>query len=77
MTGESSDQSKWREYVETVGGEHFYLYDNQLATIFQRHGITSIPSYLLFDKSGTLRKKITGSLTNKEIIEWIEATLTE
>lgn len=76
LTNESSDYPKWKDYVNVLGGEHYYLYNNQDRAITQQFGITSIPSYLVFDKQGELAaSNLGGYMGNEKAIAWIEQAL--
>lgn len=78
MTNESSNYSKWNDYVSIIGGEHYYLHDNQHTVIAETYGIKSIPCYLIFDKKGHLSEKsLSGYMGNEKAVEWIEKALEE
>ncbi|GHE31860.1 TlpA family protein disulfide reductase [Sphingobacterium griseoflavum] len=73
LTDESSDRSRWEGYTDIIAGEHYYLYKTQMNAIYTKFNIESIPSYLLFDKNGSLsHQSIGGYMGNKKLIEWIE-----
>jgi len=78
LAEESSDQDRWNEFVNFLGGEHYYLYKNQSAYIHKQYGIEYIPSYLIFDKKGELIEKSLGEyMGNEKLTEWIEKGLKE
>lgn len=78
LTNESSDQSKWNEYVKIIGGEHYFLYNNQHTVISNNFGIKSIPCYLVFDTKGKLfEKSLSGYMGNEKLTDWIEKALKE
>jgi len=76
LTNESSDQNQWKEFADFIGGEHYYLYNNQYKKINKQFSIETIPSYLIFGKDGQLEEKnLGGYMGNDKLIEWIERGL--
>ncbi len=76
LTNETSDYLRWKDYVSVLGGEHYYLYNGQHSAICDRYGITSIPSYLIFDKKGELSSSsLGGYMGSEKAKEWIEKAL--
>lgn len=76
LTNETSDQNKWKEFADFIGGEHYYLYNNQYEKINKQFSIETIPSYLIFGKDGQLEEKnLGGYMGNNKLIEWIEKAL--
>ncbi|WP_270087399.1 TlpA family protein disulfide reductase [Sphingobacterium sp. SYP-B4668] len=76
ITGESSDRDTWQNYVNSLGGEHYYVHDHQFSYITKQHNIKFLPSYLLFDKKGELVEKSLGEyMGNEKLIKWIEEGL--
>ncbi|MGJ1195095.1 TlpA family protein disulfide reductase [Sphingobacterium spiritivorum] len=78
LTDETSDYTGWNNHVNLLGGEHYYLYNNQSSLISDKYGIKYLPSYLIFNKKGELSEKsIGGYMGNEKTIEWIENALKE
>lgn len=76
MTDQSSDYVRWTEYIKTLGGEHYYLYKHQFTEISNHYGFNYLPTYLVFDKGGTLFTMQTGIENLKEkAFDWIEKAL--
>jgi len=76
LTDESSDYGKWIDYVNLLGGEHYFLYKNQMSNIYKQYNIEYLPSYLIFDKEGLLIDKSIGKYVgNEKVTEWIEKAL--
>lgn len=77
LTNESSDIAKWTEFVKAVGGEHYYLYNHQQASIGNQFNFKYIPTYLIFDKNGALTAshKDGTNLESEKAILWIESAL--
>ncbi|GHE31822.1 hypothetical protein GCM10017764_13710 [Sphingobacterium griseoflavum] len=76
LTDQSSDRSRWEGYADIIAGEHYYLSKTQMNAIYTEYNIESIPSYLLFDKNGSLaHKNIGGYMGNEKLIKWIGSTI--
>jgi thiol-disulfide isomerase/thioredoxin len=56
ITDTSSPKETWEKKVKEIGGEHYYLTQEEWENI----GITGLPSYLFYDTNGVLHTKITG-----------------
>lgn len=68
ITDESSDITQWNNFVDVLGGQHYYLYRNQFVSLTKQFDITSIPSYLIIDKSGKLAYKSLGHYMGNELL---------
>jgi thiol-disulfide isomerase/thioredoxin len=76
LTDEGSDQHRWKELADFIGGEHYYLYRNQYKNINKQFSIETIPSYLIFGKDGQLVEKYLGGyMGNEKLTEWLNAVL--
>lgn len=76
ITNESSDRNRWVELADYIGGEHYFLYNNQSREINTEFSIQAIPSYLIFGKDGRLvEKSLGGYMGNDKLSEWIEKAL--
>jgi thiol-disulfide isomerase/thioredoxin len=60
ITDSSSPKNIWERKVNEIGGEHYYLTQEESNNIFKGIGFTSIPTYLFYDTNGILQTKITG-----------------
>ncbi|MFZ4862240.1 TlpA family protein disulfide reductase [Sphingobacterium sp. Mn56C] len=52
ITNESSKIEQWNNYVNTLGGEHYYLANIHYDAIAEKYEINSVPRYLAFDRTG-------------------------
>lgn len=78
LTNESSDLDKWNEFIDYLGGEQYYLYDNQYQKIANDFSIQEIPSYLVFGRDGRLRERnLGGYMGNEKLTEWIKNALND
>lgn len=78
ITDETSDFKLWNDYVQNLSGEHYYLYNNQSAALYNKYGIKYIPSYLIFNKKGELSNaNVGGYMGNEKTKSWINKALTE
>ena len=74
ITQTSSPVELWKKKILTIDGEHYYLNDKEWESIAYSHkyGFKGIPTYLIFDKYGELKKKETvypGNDAMRKIIE--------
>ena len=60
ITNSSSSEKIWEQRIQGIGGEHYYLSENQWNYILDYFDFNGIPAYLFFDKSGVLKEKIVG-----------------
>ena len=67
ITNSSSPQKLWEKKIQGIGGEHYYLSEKQWVCILDHFDFSGIPTYLLFDKSGSLKKKVTAYPGNDEM----------
>lgn len=76
MTDESSDYGRWKEYITTLGGEHYYLYKHQFVKITENYDFRYLPTYLIFNTEGELSTLETfPENIEKEAVKWIEKAL--
>jgi thiol-disulfide isomerase/thioredoxin len=77
LTDTSSPEKLWKEKIQGIGDEHYYLNDNEWESISysDKYGFDGIPTYLLFDADGVLKNKITGYPGNDEMRKMIEELL--
>ena len=69
ITNETSPIDLWRGQIKSIGGEHYYLKDDEWESIFDIYGLESIPSYLIFNKNGLLVWKLNGFNDVKELVD--------
>lgn len=60
LTGTSSPQTKWMTMLPEIGGTHYYLTAEQWQAVTERYEVQGIPTYLIYDKTGTQVYKSTG-----------------
>lgn len=75
ITTESSPREEWRQKIESIIGEHYYLTREQWNHLLGSFGFDGIPSYLFYDRDGALKDKKTGGLSEMSMREKIEALL--
>lgn len=61
ITNTSSPQDLWQKTIEGIGGEQYYITEDEWSYIFDSMNLEYIPSYLLYDKQGRYQEKIVGS----------------
>lgn len=60
IAGENSPKGIWKEKIDNILGEHYYLTDEEWNFTKDSLNLTGVPSYLIFDKQGILKHKFTG-----------------
>lgn len=72
ITNPSSVRKTWEEKIPQIGGEHFYLTDETWDYILEQYDFSGIPTYLIFDKEGKLKRKSVSFMGVEKMREWIE-----
>jgi thiol-disulfide isomerase/thioredoxin len=74
ITNNSSDKNLWEKKIPLIGGEHYYLTDEEWESLSfsEKYGFDGIPTYLIFDTNGKLRHKITAYPGNDAMRKMIE-----
>jgi thiol-disulfide isomerase/thioredoxin len=77
ITNGSSPQAEWNKKRQSIIGEHYYLTGEEWKIISgsNKYGFEGIPTYLIFDKNGELKKKITAYPGNDAMRTMIEELL--
>jgi len=67
ITNTSSPRNQWEKRIQGIGGEHYYLSKKQWDYLLNQFDFSSIPTYLMFDKAGILKEKVTGYTCNDDL----------
>ncbi|RZL36245.1 MAG: TlpA family protein disulfide reductase [Pedobacter sp.] len=67
LTNHSSEPKLWEEKIKGIGSQQYYLDDKQWEYIMTKFEFEYIPSYLLYDKKGTLNNKFSAFPENDEV----------
>jgi thiol-disulfide isomerase/thioredoxin len=59
ITNGSSPMELWKKNIKMIGGEQYYLKDDEWKYVMEKFGFNYIPSYLFYDKKGVLKNKVT------------------
>lgn len=73
VTSSTSPRSKWNEMIVNIKGDHYYLTDKQLDTIYRQMETNVFPTYLIVDRDGKIVKKYIGF--EEEMIDDLEKAL--
>lgn len=69
ITNHSSPKELWSKKIEGIGGEHYYLADdNQWNYILEQFYSHSIPTYAFYDKDGRLSESFVGGRSTEELV---------
>ncbi|GAB6121051.1 TlpA disulfide reductase family protein [Dysgonomonas termitidis] len=72
ITNPSSVRSTWEEKIPEIGGEHYYITDEEWGAILEQFDFEAIPTYLIFDKNGKLKRKSISFMGTQNMKAWIE-----
>jgi thiol-disulfide isomerase/thioredoxin len=75
LTNHSSPQKLWEERIRGIGGEHYYLNDDEWEYIMDTFDFEVIPTYLIFDAKGKLAQKFISYPGNDRMQAAIEKLL--
>jgi len=75
ITNSSSPQKLWEEKIKIIGGEHYYLTQDEWDYLLDSYSFSGIPSYLFYDKEGVLKNKITAYPGTEKMIKMINELL--
>ena len=75
LTNSSSPQELWEEKIKKIGGEHYYLKDEEWEYLMDVFNFKGIPSYVIFDTKGEVRHQFTGYPGNARMRTMIEQLL--
>lgn len=75
LTNGTSPRNLWEEKIKGIGGEHYYLTNNQWKYLMNYFDLRYIPSYLIFDQEGDLINKFSGFPGNDKIKNVLEDLL--
>lgn len=75
ITNTSSPTKLWKEKIEGIGGEHYYISEDEWIYLCEKFDFSGIPTYLFFGTDGKLNNKITGGIDEKQMQEMIEELL--
>lgn len=75
IASESSPKETWEKKIKGIGGEHFYLKQDDWEYIMNDFGFKGIPAYLLYNANGKLQKTINSSIKEKDFRKMIEDIL--
>ena len=73
VTSPTSPLPKWNEMIVSIKGDHYYLTEKQLNTIYKQMETNVFPTYLIVDRDGKTVKKYIGF--EEEMIDDLEKVL--
>ena len=73
VTSPTSPLPKWNEMIVNIKGDHYYLTEKQLNTIYKQIETNVFPTYLIVDRDGKIVKKYIGF--EEEMIDDLEKVL--
>jgi thiol-disulfide isomerase/thioredoxin len=72
ITDASSPRKTWEQKAAEIHGEQYYLTEEEMNTINKIYNFTSIPHYLIYDKSGVMKYNYGPFMGNENMRKWIE-----
>ena len=73
VTGPTSPLPKWREMIEGISGDHYYITKEQWEMIRKQVDFDGIPAYLVIGKDGKIVKKFIGA--SDEVLDVLEGAM--
>ena len=77
ITNGSSPKKLWESKIQGIGSEHYYLTADQWYYMMDHFGFEGIPSYLLFNREGTMINRFTAFPGNDKVKVMIDDLLNE
>lgn len=75
ITTTSSPPKIWEQYIQKIGGEHYYLASEIWAYILDDLGFSGIPAYFVYDKNGLLKHRSISFMGVDDMRNWINGLL--
>jgi len=75
LTNSSSPKNLWKEKIKGIGGEHYYLNNNEWEYLMKEFNFNGIPSYVIFDTQGKVRQQFSSYPGNEKMQKMIEELL--
>ncbi len=72
ITDVSSPRKLWEEKIQAIGGEQYYLTQEEWEYVLDRFGFDAIPTYLFYDTKGELKNKMTSYPGTEKMQKMIE-----
>ncbi len=60
ITDHTSDPAKWETMIGDIGGEHYWLNEEEMKAVCDKFGIQGIPTYQIYNKKGEKAYQKTG-----------------
>ena len=73
VTSPTSPLPKWREMIEEISGDHYYITKEQWEMIRKQVDFDGIPAYLVIGKDGKIVKKFVGA--SDEVFDVLEGAM--
>ena len=73
VTGPTSPLPKWREMIEEIRGDHYYITKEQWEIISKQVDFEGIPAYLVIGKDGKVVRKFVGA--SDEVFDVLEGAM--
>lgn len=75
VSAPSSDKAKWEEMIGEIGGNHYWLTEEEWKAACDKFEIGGIPAYQIYDKSGKMTFQQIGFPGNDKMKEEFENAL--
>lgn len=75
LSAPSSEEGKWETMATEIGGEHYFMTEDEWKAIFTKFGIEGIPTYQIFDKNGKRYYQNTGFPGNEVLMQEFKKAL--
>lgn len=75
VSAPSSDAAKWESMIGDIGGEHYWLTDEEWKAACAKFGIKGIPTYQIYNKKGEKSFQQSGYPGNEKMQEEFQKAL--
>jgi thiol-disulfide isomerase/thioredoxin len=75
LSAPNSDPAKWETMIGEIGGEHYWLNEDEWKAVGDKFGIRGIPYYQIYNKKGEQTFNSTGYPGNDKMKEEFEKAL--
>lgn len=75
ITNTSSPKKLWEEKINGIGGEHYYLTQEEWESVMDSLDFDAIPTYLFYNADGVLKEKVTAYPGSEKMQRMIEELL--
>ena len=77
ISDDTSDMDEWKKLSRSIGGRHIRLGQSAMKGLMDKYGFSSIPTYLFFDREGSMVRSVTAFPGDEAFMKLVETITTE